>query len=667
MTDQAKIDSLMLHYLRGRQDMDTRRTRKNGWNEILTAYMGKLPANWPFLSVVTDPRIRTALVEKDARLINAKLRGRLVPRQEGSQIKAEINNALLDFQWDFATEGGSMLEKIALASQYARLFGAAYVLSFWDVNKNTNEIKLIDPRDVFFDGAATHVRNARWVQIREFTTWDKLEARGFKVSKLKNRAEKGEIGSQWRSTSYESIVKANRGLYDRVGEPDDPKNPIIEVITEWSNNTMDIFLPRFGETLQSGENPYKHKKIPVSMLRYHPLIDDIYGETDVEYVLPLQRAINATLCGFIDQMTIEMRPPLKISSRGVRTETIEYGPGAQWIMDNPNMVTEMQFSAQTIANFNSTYPALVASFNTAMGDSSLGVSNVKGQFTQKTATEVRDLSTQQNTRDQSDQNYLAEFLKDIMMMWLSNNKQYLFDDPTKKFHLMKIVGKDQIKELQALKLDGTEVRDEDMSQIQGVIDSNPQGVTDPMLNDLISSISVPTNPVVLNPDEPNPENYQIKPKLEVVNSAEANLYITEEDFEGDYEYIPDVTSMSAGALQQNKDAKNQALALVMNPAMMQLMQAQGDQINVKELLISVLEDAGYKDAEGLFTQQQQAGMPPQPGMPLGMSQPPMMGGANGPQQSNNVQGGRGPIGPSPSFNQPNQQPSVPNISQAFPG
>lgn len=638
----------MLHYMRGRQDMDTRRTRKNGWNEALTAYMGRLPANWPFLSVVVDPRLRTAVVEKDARLINAKLRGRLVPRNSGSVVKAKIQNALLDFQWDYANTGGSMLEKVALTSQYSRLFGAAFALTYWDTKRNTNEIKLIDPRDISFDGAATHIRNARWVQIREFTTWDKLEDRGFNVNKLKSAAEKGEIGNQFRSTSYESIVKANRGLTDRVGEPDDPKNPIVEVITEWTDNKeMTIFLPRFGEVLLDTDNPYKHGKIPVSMLRYHPLIDDIYGETDVEYTLPLQRAINATLCAFIDEMTISMRPPLKVSTRGVRTETIEYGPGAQWIMDNPNMVQEMQFSPQVIANFNATYPALVAAFNTAWGDSSLGVSNVKGQFVQKTATEVDQLTSQQNTRDQSDQNYLAEFLKDIMMMWLANNKQYIFDDKTKYYQLVKIVGKEEIKYFSQLSLDAKEVPDEAMEQIKQTIDTYPEGTSEDMIRDIMESVAVPTNPVILNPEEQNPENLQVVPKLEKVSEDEANLYVTPEDFDGEYEYIPDVTSMATGANQSMKQARTNALTLISNPIVMQSLAQQGEELNMKDLLISTLEDAGYRDAEGLFKAIQQ----------------PQMGGV---QPNGNIGIGQGTPQPGPGIGQPGQQPGIPNVPQALP-
>lgn len=648
----SRVDQLMLHYMRSRQDMDTRRTRKNGWNEVITSYMGKLPSNWPFLAVVTDPRLRTAITEKNARLINGKLRGRLVPRNSGSVEKAKIQNAILDFQWDYANEGGSMIEKVALADQYTRLFGAAWGLTYWDTKKDSNELKIIDPRDIGWDGAATHPKNARWCQVREWTTWDKLAARGYNVASLKKKADKNEIGNQWRSTAYESIVKGNRGLMDRVGEPDDPTNPIVEVVTEWTcgdsetPGQMTIFLPRFSEILEESENPYKHGEIPISMLRYHTLIDDIYGETDAEYVLPLARAINATLCGFVDEMTITQRPPLKIASSGVRTETIEYGPGAQWIMDNPNLVQEMQFSPHTIQSFNATYPALVAAFNTAMGDNSLGISNTLAKgFSQKTATEVNQLQNQQNTRDQSNQTYLSEFLKDIMMKWLSNNKQYLFDDPTKQIHIQKIIGPEAIGAFQQLKLDGRDIPPEAMQEITNTVDMAAQAgnpLSEDSINQIMQDVSVPTNPVIVNPEEKNPENYEIKSKLDVKNAEEADLYVTPEDFDGEYDYIPDVSSMASGASQQQQQARENALQLLLLPQTLQLLQLQGVTANIKDLLVKKFEDAGYTDAEAMFEplQQQPMGAPPMGGVP-GQVMPPTAPAPNMPQPNVNPNVGVG--------------------------
>ena len=612
-----KLTSLYLHYTRGVQDMDTRRTRKNGWNDIVNAYMSKLPANWPFNSVTTDPRIRTSILEKTARLLNSKLQGRVIPREGGDAIKARIQNALLDFQWDYANEGGPMIEKIASADQSCRLFGGAFVQTYWDIKKNTNEIKNIDVRDIAFDGACNHIRNARWVWVREFTTITALEDRGYDMNKARKMIKDGTLTNQLRSSSFTDQVKVNRELEDRTGEYDNPKNPIIELITEWTPETATVWLPRYGIILKDEPNPYKHGLIPVSQLRYYPLGDDIFGESEVESVLPISRAINAFLCATIDETIMRIRPPLKIASTGVRIETIEYGPGARWIMQNPNDVVEMQFGQGPIANFNSIYPSLLAAYNTAMGDQSLGVSSGLGKASMQnpTATEVMATEKQQSNRDQYNQLYLSDFLKDMMMMWISNNRQFLFDDPTRKFQIIKIIGKGNIQALQQMELDGKDIPDEAMTEIQQMIESNPNSISDEMLNQVVNDVSIPTNPVVTNPNE-NPANFDIKQKLTINKTGEsADLYLTQEDFEGKYDYIPDVKSMSAGASMLMQRAREKAMEFVLNPNVSAMLQTASERLKIKELVVAILEDAGYKDAESLFEKSQpiQSGQPGQGG------------------------------------------------------
>lgn len=590
------LQILMSHYTKGSEDMDKRRTRKNGWNDVINGYMGKLPANWPYTSMVTDPRIRTTILEKTARLLNSKLQGRLIPREGGDNVKAKINNAILDFQWDQANEGGSMVEKVASCDQTARIFGAAFVMPYWDNIKNSNELKVIDPRDIFIDPAANHIRNAKWVQIREFTTLDALEARGYDVTALKSAMEENKHNDR-KDTRYESVVKQNRGIEDRTG--DDIAYDIIEVVTEWTKKDCTLFAPKLQTEIKKKKNPYKHGQIPVAMLRYYPLGDDIYGESEVESVLPLQRAINAILCGFIDEMNNAMRPPVKIAGAGVRMETIEYGPGAKWIMNDINQVQELQMGQGAIANFNNTYPALVAAFNTAMGDQSLGVSNIKGYQTDKTATEVASTERQQNSRDQYNQLYLAEFLKEIMMMWLSNNKQYLFDDSTKNFYIQKIVGKDVIKELQQLKLDDTDIPDEAFMEIARMIEETNGQMDTGAMKQIIEELAVPTNPVVENPGA-DPSQYKVRRKLEVKEDGDAELFVTPDDFEGLYDYVPDVKSMAAGAGILQQQARKQALEFALDKDIMAQLQTTGQMLDIKELITASLEDAGFKDAESLF-------------------------------------------------------------------
>lgn len=600
----------MFHYSQGVQDMDSRRTRKNGWNDVVNAYMSKLPANWPFTAVTTEPMIRTAILEKTGRLLNSKLQGRLVPREGGDVIKAMINNALLDYQWDNATTGGAMVEKVAMADQITRLFGAAFAWIYWDNQKNCNELKVIDPRDIFIDPSATHIRNAKWVQVREFTTWDKVEELGFKIDKSIKEAQGS---SDQRSSAYESIVKQNRNIEDRLGQ--DTFNPTVELVREFTKEKVCYFLPKHGKYLEK-DNQYKHGKIPITQLRYYPLGDDIYGESEVECVLPLHRAINATLSGFLDEMMLAIRPPLKLVQGQYRKETIEYGPGAQWVMNSPNAVTEMQMGGSVIQSFNSTYPMLKAAFNTAMGDSSLGVSNIKGYQTDKTATEVADLQKQQNNRDQYNQLYLSQFLQDTMLMWLDNNKQYLFDDPSKHYHILRVVGKDKLDELKRLQLDEMDIPPEAMNEIADTIMQDPSAVSNQALDQIVNDVTIPTNPVITNPDEKNPQNYEVKNKLDIKdNKQEADLYITPDDMDGVYDYIPDVKSMAAGAGLELQKGRQKAMEIVLNKQVQAMLQMEGDGIKIKQLLVTLLEDNGYRDAEGLFEPRSPAVPGAKPGAP----------------------------------------------------
>lgn len=645
-----KVEILQTHYSKWTQINDTRRTRKNGWDDVISAYMGKLPPNWPYQSVVTDPVIRTTIIEKNSRLLNSKLQGRLIPREGGDLIKARINNALLDFQWDNAQEGGTMIEKVASCDQGTRLFGASFGLVYWDTKKDSNEFKPWDIRDIGFDPGANHIRNAKWVQLREWSTVDTLERRGFDVKKLKAMIKRGEITSDRRQNAYNPQELSNKSIEDEQGT--DIAFVTVEVVTEYTPKTCVAFLPKYNLIIKDAKNPYKHGKIPLAMLRYYPLGTDIIGESEVEGVIPLSRAINAVLCGTIDELNLATRPPVIAMSGQYRKESIVYGPGAIWEASNPDALRELQMGANAVQAFNTLYPALKAAYNTAMGDQSLGISNVSGAQEDKTATEVKALVSQQSNRDQNNQMYLAEFLKDIMMMWLSNNKQYLFDDPTKKFRILKIVGKQNIQALQAMRLDELDIPDYAINQIADTVMQNPEMVSEQDMMSVVDDVAMPTNSVIINPQEEDPENYQIKNKLEVSDTGEeAELYYTADDLADEQvlDYIPDVKSMAAGAGAMQQEGRQKAVELVLNPQVGQMLMSQGESLKIKELLVTLLEDIGYKDAEGLFQSNQ---MTPQVANPMGAMLPmgngqqlPLEGGpANiGPGQANSFPPGVAPV------------------------
>lgn len=615
------------HYQQWTDDRDTRLDRENGWNDVLDAYFGRLPESWPYLSRVVDPRLRTTIIEKKARLTNSKLRGKLVPREGGDILSAKMNNALLDFQWDNASDGGSMNHKWGLMDQDARLFGSCFGLVNWKYETidedgeekvifNGNEFKYLDVRDVGLINGQ-NVRDAKWVQVSEFITLEDLENENQmpgepKYTGLSDLKESVNRDAQdRRDNNYVSRIKTLKGLDDRLGEDD--AFPVVEIVTEYRRDRWITFSPRHNVLLRDIPNPYNHRKIPIVQLKYFPLSDDPWGESEVESVLPLWRAIQATICGFLDTMNLHMRPPLKVTESGVRMETIEWTPDATWIMDRIDNVQEHQGSGEPLRYFQKTYSALIAAFNTAMGDASQGVGGVDPFSPDKTATEVQDIARQRNVRDQDNQNVLSDALKDMMSMWLSNNKQFLFADPKMSEYILKIVGEKDFSFFKRAGLDEMTIDNESMGLIGDTIGQMNGDVNDLQLQQMMQSAETPMFPVVENPNETNPEKIMIKPKMRLDQTkSEAELSLVPEDLDGTFDYVPDVRSMSAGADGVLQEARKQATDLLFNnQSVLQLLQQEGIKPNVKEILTEIFEESGTKDASRFFSQIQEQTAPGQ--------------------------------------------------------
>jgi len=625
-TEEETLKEVISHYNTWSEDGEHRQTRKNGYDDVTDAYYGKLPADWPYLSKVVDPVLRTTIIEKNARLMNAKLRGRLVPREGSDVLSARLSNALLDFQWDNANYGGSMLEKWSIVEQDTRLYASKFGEVIWryevDGDGNCifegNEFLPLDIRDCGMDPNASQIRDAKWFQQREWLTIDDMD----KVSQadssplfpglgeLKARMKEGK--SDRRDTKWNNRILSNKGLEDRMG--DDKAFPVLEVVTEKRPDRYITFSPVYKTILRDIPNPHKHRKINVIQLRYYAIQGDPLGESDAESVLPLWRAIQACLNGYMDGMNKRLSPPKIVLDGRARIETIIDAPDAMWIVDQTDAITEYQQGRESDATFQQTFGALKAAFNTAMGDLSQGVGGVDPFNPDKTATEIRQSAKQQNSRDQKNQTSISAAIQDMMSMWLSNNEQFLFADPDKKEYILEIVGTELFNYFQRAGLDGMEVTEDSMNMIGEIVQAEGGNMSDDDIMSLYEAGKVPKYPVFDNPDEQDPEKLTYRPKMRMNDMGDgASLSLTPSDLNGTFNYIPDVKSMASGADIELQNARQQALdTLLTNPTVLQLLQLEGVQPQIKEILISVFEDTGLKDAERFFTQNQAI-----PGAPAG--------------------------------------------------
>lgn len=598
------------------EDNEQRMKRKNGWNDITDAYWGRLPKDWPYISKTVVPLLRTSLIEKNGRLLNSKLKGRLVPREGGDTISAIINNAILDYQWDNAQDNGSMLTKLEISDMDTRLYGSKYAYIYWkyecdekgEVIFDGNEMQPLDIRDCGIDPTSSGVKDAKWFQVR---TWEKVED-------LENQTINGKpvfknIGRLKRSLSdkgvkksatrpeYTPRVKQLEGLQDRMGT--DEAFPVVKIVTEYRKDRWITFSPDSDLILRDIPNPYEHHRIPIAQLRYYPIQDEPNGESEAEPVIPIWLAIQATICAYLDEMILKIRPPLKIIENAARIETIQYGPEAQWLVDRQDAIEEMGTTGTALQFFQTTFQVLTSQFNLAMGDLSQGVSNLdpfQGNGQKKTAAEVNATVNQQNSRDQKNQNDMGEFITDIMMMWLSNNKQFMFSDPKEIEHVVRIVGKERFARLAEAGLADNEMIPGAEEAIQDIIFQLGGNVSDAQMQNLYDSASMPKYPVIMNPHEKDIDKIEIKPKM-AVEGDYADVSVVPEDLDGTYDYIPDVKSMAMGAGNELIKARQQAIdRITSNPVVLQLLQGEGYRPKIKELLISDFEGTGLSDAARFF-------------------------------------------------------------------
>ena len=624
------------HYSMSTTDLDRRRV---DWDSKDVLFRSHIPENsWPYRAMVFDPRVFTVLYEKTARLLANKPQGRLVPREGGDALGAKINNELLGWQWDDNTRasGIPMLAKWATMDLNARKYGASWAYVPWRWQRqvmrqreaNSQKDKIVGKSITYFDGPDFQPWNNRdvlhnpsyptirnWIQLRTYLTLRELEdinevARAVPTYKnldiLRDLLMKSDSGGgDTRSQNYYMKNLSIKGLQDWLGT--DPYNKVVEVVTEYTPERWITFAPKHGLVLRDVPNPYKHQQIPVIQLKYYPIDEDIYGLSEIEPVEKLQKAINALICQYLDAVNMSLYSPLKIRASAVQMHTLEFGPGKKWLMNDPatDVVMHDQKPAG-INEFTSTYRFLVGAMQEALGETSAATSNLVPGAGGKTATEIRDLAQSKSARDNFNLMFLGEALKKQMMFWHKMNQQFLFAGNVDKQKVIEIVGKDAIKYFQNEGLDANGL---DEQAIQTLINPDLAGSIQP------EDLMTPLFPVM-------GKNGQT-PKFKVDSGGQAgHLTIESEDLEGNYDFIPDVGSMSQMAPDQEIKAKGEALQMLtgVNPKTGQptglsaMIQAEGKKVKATELFVDYMEEIGFKDADQYIESiPQQAPSPAVPG------------------------------------------------------
>lgn len=615
----------------GFDETDKRATGKNRVGSISFDEADELfrswldESSWPYDALLFDPRVFTFIFEKTSRLIANKPKGHLAPREGADMLAARVNNELLSYQWDQADIGGTMISKWAQMDMNARKYGAGFALAKWRYEHDDKgrcvfdgpDMQVLKNRDCAHDLTATAIENANWFQVRQYVTIQDLKNvndanRSKPVYKNLDKLEfaiaqegEGMGGGDSRGTNWTSRNRTISGLEnDPVGKDNVFKT--VEIITEYRRNRWITFAPKHGVILRNIENPYGNNELPIIMLRYYAIDDDLYGLSEIEPVKGIQKAINALLCQYVDEINQKLYSPIAIGP-GVRQHTLEWGKGARWMMNNPMSDYRLVESQSNAAQyFNNTYSVLVNAMMTALGESSLGVSNAQPYQTDKTATEVKALQLQRNARDQYNQIFLAEAIKRQYMLWHTMNQTLLFTDGEDgKPFVIRIVGKDALKYFTQTGLGEYNESDEYISQYyllqKEMLKAGKKYNKEDYTKENIFHPSYPVNYGTKDKPEPGPKLRMDK------GDQSALLAIEPDDVKGQYDFVIDVESMAVSSDDERKQARQAAVSmLATNPNVTQMLGAEGYRPKFKELFVTWLEDLGFNDSDRYFEKLPQA-------------------------------------------------------------
>ena len=643
--EDTLLSELQKHYSLAEDDLVPRSKQFDVADELFRSYLNE--DTWPYQSLIFSPRIFTAIFEKTSRLIGTKPKGRLVPREGGDVLGAKINNEILSFQWDDASriDGEPLIAKWAQLDMNARKYGASFAVVKWqytrriekDSSKEGEEPKyksvpyfdgpgfqVLNNRDVLYNPSYSTIKN--WIQVREYLTLNELmatndSARGEPIYKnldeLREEIKKGMKTVNRRDSNYTPRGKAIKGLSDHLGE--DETNKTIEIVTEYRDHRWITFAPKQGVIIRDVDNPYKHQQIPIVCLKYYPIDDDLYGLSEIEPVEKLQKALNAISSQYVDAINMELYKPVMVDSTRVRMHTLEFGPAKKWIVTGDPATAIRPYDTNvsaSIAAFRQTYSMLVGEMQEALGETSSSTGQQDAATGgDRTATEIRDLDKQRLARDNFNQIFLSEAIKKQMMFWHSMNQQFYFEEgDTSK--VIRLVDKDSIAFFEKAGYGE-----------QGLSEDVTQQLIDAQANDM--NIGNPEEFMEPVHGVETPEG--MMPKL---NKSQTGVYgellVEPQDLWGNYDYIADIESMMPPNNEQLLRAKQEAIGLAKDPAVIQQLALEQKQIKLSELMEDYFEQLGFKDAGKYFGE-----LPVSPMMPNGQIDPntgqPIAGGAEGAQ------------------------------------
>jgi hypothetical protein len=192
-----------------------------------------------------------------------------------------------------------------------------------------------DVRDFFWPESATSVDDAAWLIDRTWSTYDELKQKQdaglySNVEKLKN-SQGGAQSTQY--TEREQMLWAKNRT-----------EGLIEVLEYWTDERM-IAVGNRQVVLCAVDNPLKIKRKPFVVCSAMPDAFQMTGISVIEALAQLQEYLWTLGNQRIDALRLATNIITLIRSDVDDLDSFEFYPGAQWIVEDPGQVGQLQIDA----------------------------------------------------------------------------------------------------------------------------------------------------------------------------------------------------------------------------------------------------------------------------------------------------------------------------------
>jgi hypothetical protein len=360
---------------------------------------------------ITDAGLSTLAFERQARVAAQLPSGKIYAVSEADEGKAKLANIVLQrYIIPNANSQKDMLVKQRMWGIYASVYGSMPM--FYDYRVDDEYIGpdcwLVDPRNFAPQPGRNSVQECDWVMISTVVTVKELQ----RIAKRKN--------TSWNKDNIQKLTEVAKDA--KPSKIDDSQKDSetsrlrynksvvkgqVELVTKYEKGEDGhwiTFAPDYKEVgvLRDIPNPHKSGRIPVVMRDCFPLLNSIYGLSDFERGMKIQKAKDSLLALRLEFVKNKVYPAMLIDMSKVTPSTIKYGAGQKMRVTDVNAsVKPLSYGNDSESGFQNTFSVLNGIQQDQFGTSNttLGVDDASNPQFGRTPAALAMQKQQENSRD----------------------------------------------------------------------------------------------------------------------------------------------------------------------------------------------------------------------------------------------------------------------------